>query len=33
MGIELLTDSELSAIIGGRWVYIDGQWIWIEENR
>lgn len=33
MEIEILTKQELSSIKGGRWVYWDGKWYWIEETR
>lgn len=33
MDMELLTNQELSAIKGGEWVLIDGEWIWIDNNR
>lgn len=33
MEIETLTNQELSSIKGGRWIYKDGEWIWLEEAR
>lgn len=33
MDMEVLTNQELSAIKGGEWVLIDGEWIWIDTNR
>ncbi len=33
MEIETLTKQELSSIKGGRWIYKDGEWIWLEETR
>ena len=33
MDMEVLTNQELSAIKGGEWVLVDGEWIWIDENR
>lgn len=33
MDMEVLTNQELSAIKGGKWVLIDGEWIWIDDNR
>ncbi len=33
MEIEILTNQELSFVKGGRWIYKDGKWIWLEETR
>ena len=33
MDMEVLTNQELSAIKGGEWVLIDGEWVWIDTNR
>ena len=33
MDMEVLTNQELSAIKGGKWVLSDGEWIWIDDNR
>ena len=33
MDMEVLTNQELSAIKVGKWVLIDGEWIWIDDNR
>ena len=33
MDMEVLTNQELTAIKGGKWVLVDGEWIWIDDNR
>ena len=34
MDMEKLTNQELSAIKGGKWVQLeDGTWIWIEDDN
>ena len=33
MDMEVLTNQELSAVKGGIWVLMDGEWSWIDENR
>ncbi len=33
MEIEILTKQELSSVKGGRWIYKDGKWYWIEDTR
>lgn len=30
---ETMTEQELSSIKGGRWVYINNEWYWIEDAR
>lgn len=33
MEIETMTEQELSSIKGGRWIYQQGKWYWIDEAR
>lgn len=33
MEMETMTEQELSSIKGGRWVYLQGEWHWIEDVR
>ena len=30
---EELSKSEQAHICGGRWVYINGKWLWVEDVR
>lgn len=31
--MELLNTQELSEIKGGKWMYVNGEWIWVDETR
>lgn len=33
MNMEVLTNQEMSVIKGGDWIYVDGEWIWIDNGR
>lgn len=30
--LERLSKSELSRIRGGRWEYVNGEWLWVAER-
>ena len=30
MGIDYLAEEDLSSILGGKWFYINGHWLWID---
>jgi len=32
MDIRLLTYEELNQIKGGYWIWVDGEWVWIEDD-
>ncbi len=33
MEIETMTEQESSSIKGGRWVYLQGEWYWLDDVR
>lgn len=33
MDMETMTKQELSSVKGGKWIYLYGEWHWVEETR
>lgn len=31
--LKLLSEKEMSQLVGGKWVEFEGRWVWISEER